>query len=203
MFLSFFSKWFKNRLPFGHFLEFFLLHNWGKESCENALNSTVIQKILRDKKKYDVVIMEQFNSDCMTGVGYKLNAPYIALSSCAMMPWHYERIGNPHIPSYIPALFMGYSEDMNFKERLGNWITVHGIKMLYSIFTDPQSNELIEKYVGKGLPDVKELSAKTSLMLVNQHYSMSGAKPNSPGVIEIGGVHIQEPKEIDEVRLSI
>lgn len=75
--------------------------------------------------------MEQFNADCMMPIAWKLQAPVIALSSCAMMPWHYDRVGQPLIPSYVPALFMGYSDEMTFTQRLNNWIAVYGLKFLY------------------------------------------------------------------------
>lgn len=79
------------------------------------------------RQHFDVIIMEQFNTDCLMGLAHKLQSPVIGLSSCAMMPWHYERVGQPHIPSYIPALFMGSSDDMNFGHRLANWLSVHGL----------------------------------------------------------------------------
>lgn len=118
-------------MSFGHFIEFFLLYNWGKESCEKTLNSKVIKKILKKKEQYDVIVMEQFNTDCMAAIAHKLNAPFIGVSSCALMPWHYDRVSNPHIPSYIPGLFMGYSEKMSYSERLSNWIAVNGLQLLY------------------------------------------------------------------------
>lgn len=37
------------------------------------------------------------------------------------------------------------------------------------------------------------------MMFVNQHYSLSGSKPLSPAVIELGGVHIRDAKPIDPV----
>lgn len=124
-------QWFSNRNKYvGHFLEFFMLYNWGVESCENAYNSTAIRKVLATKKRYDLIIMEQFNTDCMMGLAWKLQAPVIGLSSCALMPWHYDRVGAPHIPSYIPALFMGASDKMSFGQRLTNWLAVHGMVFL-------------------------------------------------------------------------
>lgn len=114
-----------------HYLEFFLLQEWGMDACELALNSTAIKKILKDGKKYDVILLEQFNSDCMMPVAWKLNAPTIALSSCDLMPWLYDRFGNPFLLSHVPGIFTGYSDKMSFLERLNNWISVNIIKLLY------------------------------------------------------------------------
>lgn len=101
------------------------------DACELALNSTAIQNLLNTRPKYDVILMEQFNSECMMGVAWKLKAPIIGLSSCVMMPWHYDRVGQPLIASYVPALFLGLSENMTYAERLGNWITLNGLKLMY------------------------------------------------------------------------
>lgn len=63
-----------------------------------------------------------------------------------------------------------------------------------------EGDTLIRKYLKDDtMPYLGELIDETSLMLVNTHYSLSGAKAFSPAVIEIGGVHIQEPKSLEEV----
>lgn len=35
------------------------------------------------------------------------------------------------------------------------------------------------------------------MIFVNSHYSFTGVKPNSPAVIELGGIHIKESKPLD------
>uniref|UniRef100_A0A2M3Z1Z1 UDP-glucuronosyltransferase n=1 Tax=Anopheles braziliensis TaxID=58242 RepID=A0A2M3Z1Z1_9DIPT len=190
---------FEYRPGFGHFMEFFMLYSWGKQACENALNSAAIRTVLESKVQYDLVLLEQFNSDCMLGVAHLLNAPYIGLSSCPLMPWHYDRVGNPIIPSYVPSLFMGYTERMDFSQRLANWITVQSFKLLYSWFNDAAANKLLRERFGEGvIPDVRDLQQRTAMMFVNQHFALSGPKPLSPTVLEIGGVHIQEFQPLDD-----
>lgn len=110
-----------------------MLYNWGVEACHNALNSSAIKQVLSTKEPYDVIILEQFNSDCMMGIAWKLQLPVIGMSSCHLMPWHYDRIGNPLIPSYIPALFKGFSDKMDYFERISNWVAIHGMKFLYRL----------------------------------------------------------------------
>lgn len=178
-----------------------MLNDWGQQACQNVINSTALQKVLKQKQPFDVIIMEQFNSDCMSGVAWKLQAPIIGLSSCALMPWHYDRVGNPHIPSYVPALFMGLSDRMSYTERLSNWMAVQGMKLLYRHFADTAADTILRKAFGPSIPSVTELSKRTSMMFVNQHYSLSGVKPLSPAVIELGGVHIKEAKPIEAVSI--
>ncbi|XP_055920857.1 UDP-glucosyltransferase 2-like isoform X1 [Eupeodes corollae] len=188
---------FENRPIYSHFLEFFLLHEWGKEACNHTIKSPALAQVLKHKNRYDVIIMEQFNTDCLMGVAHVLKAPVIALSSCALMPWHYERFGNPIIPSYIPALFMGQAEKMDFLSRVGNWISFHGLNFLYNHYSHKTATELIRRKFGHDMPSTEELVKETSLVFVNQHYALSGSKPLSPSVIELGGVHIQKARPLD------
>lgn len=130
-FFIFIFQLFGNRPNYQHILEFLRLYEWGIEACELALNSTAIQNLLNRKPKFDVILVEQFNSDCMMGVTWKLNAPVIGLSSCVLMPWHYDRVANPLIPSYVPLLFFGFSDKMSYAERLANWVSMHALKLMY------------------------------------------------------------------------
>ncbi|KAH8357059.1 hypothetical protein KR200_009485 [Drosophila serrata] len=180
-----------------HYVEFIILYNMGKEACNTTLNSQALDEILKHPPGYyDVIMIEQFNTDCIMSVAHVLQAPVIGLSSCALAPWHYERLGLPLIPSYISALFQGKSQEMSLAGRLGNWINVHSLNMLYKILNVPAGNALIRQRFGPDVPSTEELVRNTSLMLINQHYSMSGPKPLPPNVIEVGGVHITPPKPL-------
>lgn len=64
---------------------------------------------------------------------------------------------------------------------------------------DRSDDVLLRRKFGETIPSVTELSKQISLMFVNTHYSLSGPKPLPPTVVELGGVHIKEPKAIDEV----
>lgn len=123
---------FSNRPWYKNIQDYFLfIHNFGIDTCETTLNSTVIKDVLNTKNSYDVVLMEHFNNDCMMAVAWILKAPVIGLSSCAMMPWHYDRLESPLIPSYMPTVWEGYSENMNFWQRLNNWITINAFNLIY------------------------------------------------------------------------
>lgn len=150
-----------------------------------------------NKEKYDLIILEEFNTDCPLGIAHKFNAPFIALSSCAMMSWHYDRMGMPHIPSYMPVLFSQNAEKMTFIQRLKNWFVIHTHNLIYRWVFHPAANKLLQNYLGDGIPDVGELVKKTSLLMVNQHFSMAGSKPLPASVIEIGGIHIGKAKPLD------
>lgn len=75
--------------------------------------------------------------------------------------------------------------------------------LLYRQFHNRAADSIIRKALGIGIPSVTELVKNTSIIFINQHYSLSGAKPLSPAVIEIGGIHIKDAQPLDEVILEL
>lgn len=151
------------------------------------------------REPFDLIIVEQFNTDCMLGIAHKLKAPVIGLSSCNIMPWHFPRIGLPYEPGFYPTTFIGASDNMSFSSRLSNWFTFVYTNTLYRFLTEPATNKLLSRRFGDDIPDLSVLTKKVSLMFVNQHFSLSGAKHLSPNVIELGGIHIGKANELDPV----
>lgn len=64
---------------------------------------------------------------------------------------------------------------------------------------DGYTDKMLKQIFGEKIPSVSDLKKETSLMFVNSHYSLSGARPLSPSVIEISGIHIKDPKPIKKV----
>lgn len=121
---------FKKRQSFRYFREFFTLYEWGRRSCEITLNSAAIDKVLEMEDKFDVVIVEQFNSDCMIGVAWKLKAPFIGLSSTAIISYHYDRLDIPLLASRVPTSVSDFTDKMTFLQRVSNWIAGHSFPLL-------------------------------------------------------------------------
>ena len=113
------------------FVRFFWLADRGIRHCKEIPSSNALRQIQNDPKRYDVILIEHLDQDCLMGLAWKLQASVIGLSSCLMRPWHYDRFGNPLIPSYIPNLFMSSSDKMTFVERLENWIMIHSLRLLH------------------------------------------------------------------------
>lgn len=196
-------QWFSSRHSFDHFLSFLSIHEWGRESCQIAVDSSAIKTVFEMNDEFDVVLVEQFNSDCMMGVAWKLKAPVIGLSSSVILPFYYRRLGIPLDASYVPISFLGYSDKMSFSQRITNWFTMHVILVMKRLLMDPSDDAILRRKFGKDMPSVRDISKLISVMLVNTHYSLSGPRPLSNKVIEVGGVHIKEPEAIDGKLLSI
>jgi glucuronosyltransferase len=118
------------------------------------------------------------------------------------MPWHFAQLGLPYEPGFYPTTFSSASDKMTYVQRLANWFAFVYMNTMYKIFNRNDANKLLRQRFGDDFPDVAELSKTVSMMFVNQHYSLSGAKHISPNVIELGGVHIGKPKPLDPVTLN-
>ncbi|XP_037024343.1 UDP-glycosyltransferase UGT5-like [Bradysia coprophila] len=177
--------------------EFYELAAEGDLVCQAALNSSLIDDILRvhQNNPFDLVVTEIFNTECMLGVIHKMNVPYVGLTSCGLFPYHFDRVAMPDTPSYITSIYVGSSDEMNFYERLLNWMSMKVFKLMYRM-VEEQDNRLLKAKFGDGIPDVHDLAKNIQLLLTSQHFSMSGSRPLSPQVVEIGGIHIQPEKEI-------
>nr|XP_043068706.1 UDP-glucosyltransferase 2 isoform X2 [Drosophila bipectinata]XP_043068707.1 UDP-glucosyltransferase 2 isoform X2 [Drosophila bipectinata] len=186
---NFESDWKPLGLPF-KIPTYFMLHDWGLRSCKVALNSPLIAQLLESPTRFDVVILEHFSNDCMAAVAHLLGAPMIALSSCAIMPWHYKRIGSPFINPIMPMNFLPYTDDMSLIHRINNFFHFHAVNILYNWITQPATDELIKLRFGNGLPPINEIVKNTSLMLINQYYALTGPRPYAPNVVEVGGLQV-------------
>lgn len=90
---------------------------------------------------------------------------------------------------------------MNFLTRLSNWFTFVYTNTMYRLLTQPDTNALLRRRFGDDIPDLSVLTKKVSLMFVNQHFALSGAKHLSPNVIELGGIHIEKANELIPVSM--
>nr|CAD7588238.1 unnamed protein product [Timema genevievae] len=61
-----------------------------------------------------------------------------------------------------------------------------------------KSEQVARKYFGDSLPPLEEIARNTSLHLVNTHFSLFHPRPFVPAVVEVGGIHLGEPKKLSK-----
>lgn len=118
---------------YDRFDEFFSLFYLGDIVCRDIYHSRQLDEVLRlhDVQPFDLVVTELFDTDCMLGVIHMMNVPYVGLSSCVLMPWLYDRVALPDLPSFVPSEFIGYSERMTFAQRFKSWLVTKSMKIMY------------------------------------------------------------------------
>ncbi|XP_023955102.2 UDP-glycosyltransferase UGT5-like isoform X1 [Bicyclus anynana] len=163
--------------------------------CDKVINLPSLNEALN--REYDVVLMENFNSDCMYGLlrVHGIKAPVIGLSSSFPMPWIGERIGASDNPSYVPVVATTFTPSMTFLERMENtfWRIYTKLSFRYSVQNEEQA--LIEKKFGIQIPEFSNLGRNVSLVLVNTYHVLNGVTPLVPGIVEVGGMHLNETKK--------
>ncbi|XP_030745756.1 UDP-glucuronosyltransferase 2B13-like [Sitophilus oryzae] len=174
----------------------FMISFFAHESCVNGLSSPAFQSFLTENNEFDVILFEFFNTNCYMGLANKFKAPFIGLSSCSFMPWHANWLGAPENPAFNQDLFSGFSRPMSFFDRVENTLLRVYTTAMYNIGMSKPGNQYSEKYIGEPAADPHD----ASLLLVNTHHTLHGARLLTPSIIEVGGIHLhnKQPKKLPE-----
>nr|XP_021186280.2 UDP-glycosyltransferase UGT5 isoform X2 [Helicoverpa armigera]WRX06240.1 UGT46A4 [Helicoverpa armigera] len=162
--------------------------------CSGLVKFQPLAEVMQ--KHYDVVLIENFNSDCVLGLLhiYKIKAPVISLLSCPMMHWSASRIGLTDNPSFVPTITSQTSSIGSFLERLENSAMYVYFKLWFRYAVQVKERAIIEKRFQRKIPDLDVLARNISMMLVNTHHSLNGVRPLLPGVVEVGGMHLKDKR---------
>lgn len=168
------------------------LSNWGREACDLMINNEKINEILANREdRFDLLLAESFHTDCALALAYQLNnIPVVGLSSSALMPQFYHRFGLPDTPSFIPSEFVGFAEKMPLVQRVVNFAVTKSMLVYFDWYQTRPDNKILRRKFGSNFPDLRSLAKNMSLMLVNSHFAIAGARPYTPNVVDVAGVHV-------------
>jgi glucuronosyltransferase len=180
-----------------------VIWNTGPVNCVRILQHPQVQSLINSKDlHFDAIIVEAFANECVLGFAHKFKASIIQICPFGGTHWMGDWVGNPNQYAYIPDPFLDYSHHMSFWERLVN--TLNGVywrtgQQLYNI---PQQEAVMRQYFNytDDIPPLSEIVRNTSLLLLNNHFSLNYPKPLVPNMIEVGGMHVQPPMKLPEVR---
>lgn len=151
-------------------------------------------------KKFDLIILDYYCFSFLGLVPYFGSPPYIMATAFADPEMVLETVGLYDNPSYVPVrMFSSFSPNMDYYQRLTN--TMYSLYFFYKFKTDYMvyEEESAKQIFGLDSPPISEVSRNVSLVMVNTHYSIFGAKPLPPAVIPVAGFHINSPKSLPEV----
>ncbi|EDX13415.1 UDP-glucosyltransferase 2 [Drosophila simulans] len=172
----------------------------GLDLTESLLKEPKVQELLKQNRTFDGVICETFMNDAHYGFAEHFGAPLITLSSLGATGWTSDLVGTPSPPSYVPHSLLRFGDRMNFWERaqnLGFQIYEFAYENLINL---PRHEALYRKYFPKNKQDFYRMRKDTSLVLLNNHVSISNPRPYSPNMIEVGGMHVNRkaPKPLPQ-----
>lgn len=145
---------------------------------------------------YDLIITERVASECVTYVAAKLNLPVVFSAPSPMKTTiEYSLIGDVPNPATVSHV-MGYqSVPRTFVQRFTN-----SLFFMYSVFLNLRK-EFEMKMTNPSKYDQVD-PVKPSLVFINTHYITEAPRPFPPNVIQVGGIHLQPPKNIPKVNMS-
>lgn len=85
-----------------------------------------------------------------------------------------------------------------FSDRARN--TLDYIYYIFKAWWDDwDATSIGRTYFGADAPDAHTLLKNISMVFVNSHFTFHMPRPWVPNVIEIGGIHVTDPKPLPEV----
>ncbi|KAM7348769.1 UDP-glycosyltransferase UGT5-like isoform 1-T1 [Cochliomyia hominivorax] len=175
-----------------------------------TLNHPTMKEFLDTHKAgdFDLIILGYFMNDFVLGIGAHFKCPVIVSFMVQPIFPINRMIANPLEPSYVPTLFSGVRQPLDFWSRLLNMFSIaveEGILMnvlKWNIEKLYRYNFPADRY-----PPLEEVYKNVSLVLTNHHFSQGPIRPNVPALIEIGGIQIKEkpdplPKDLAEIMES-
>ncbi|GBP55609.1 UDP-glucuronosyltransferase 2B15 [Eumeta japonica] len=185
-----------------------LRRTWSRMNAytEHILNAGELRTFIEeDDSKFDLVMVEDFFQQIFYVLSYKYRAPLILISAFGMGHYMNEYMGGSLEISHVPHEFSTLSADMTALDRLKNLIyTLYDVlgRRYYSLGFQNELAKSVFKKLG-GIPNVEELERNASLLLVNSHYSTSIVRSYVPNIVEIGGIHIDAVKNLDELNSGL
>ncbi|XP_017005921.2 UDP-glucosyltransferase 2 [Drosophila takahashii] len=176
----------------------------GLDLTEALFKAPAVQELLAQNRTFDGVICETFMNDAHYGFAEHFGAPLITLSTLGATGWTSDLVGTPSPASYVPHNLLRFGDHMNFWER-GQNLGFQIYEFIYqNLINLPRHEVLYRKYFPNNKQDFYEMRKSTSLVLLNNHVSLSNPRPYSPNMIEVGGMHVNRkapkplPKNIRE-----
>ncbi|XP_060804205.1 UDP-glucosyltransferase 2 [Amyelois transitella] len=173
----------------------YYLTDTGIENCEAMLANQEVQRLIKEKTKFDVVVLEQFNSDCALGIAYKLGAPVVGTVAHILMPWHYQRLGIPYNPAYVPFHFLEGGTKPSLYQRVERTLFDIGFRSLYYLRTQRSNEITLAKYFDD-IPPLETLAREIKFLLVSHNFMLTGSRLFPANVIEVGGYHVSKAKQL-------
>lgn len=167
----------------------------GKVTVQTLENPSFQEFLNNPDERFDLVIVQQFMNDALKALGHHFDAPVVAFSTSATNCWVNGLVGNPSSIAYEPFLLTDYGPNMSFWQRVNNGLLAVLEYLNRRLIFYPQMNKLIQVHF-PGAPPVEVLNHNVSLVLVNSHVSTSNPIPLVPNIIDVGGFHVEPPKQL-------
>lgn len=177
---------------FVHMRETFVIIEIAKNMCDLLTKLPQVHDILNNKEKFDVILVEFFNSECALGIAHFIDAPIIGMQSHPFMPWTLSYFAQPSFPAYVPLIVLSFAPHMTFLERMENQFFEYFYTILFNQLVFNPEREILQRNLNRTVPPLFDIGRTSSALLSNTHFTLHGAKPLLPGIVEASGMHVRK-----------
>lgn len=158
----------------------------------------VFSQLLKDKNQhFDLLILEAFIRPILA-LSHVFKAPVIQLSSLGGMFDSYNIIGAPYHPLLYPMFIRQRINNLSIWEKVIELYNHYRIESeLYG--NDKENEAFLRTIVGQDMPGLTELSNNVDMLFLNIHPIWDNNRPVPPGVVYMGGIHMNPPKVLPTV----
>lgn len=75
--------------------------------------------------------------------------------------------------------------------------------MAWKYLSEWPADKLLKKNFGPDTPYINDIVYNTSMVFVNGHFTLDGPRPLVPNMVEIGGIHVKEPRPLPAVNHTL
>lgn len=179
-----------------------VLDRWDHDVSDYIKKSDTFQDLLRilKKEKFDLVVHDVTLCMFLLGAVGLLgkDTPVIGVTPFGRPSWVLDLLENPVTYSTHPHSLLPYGDEMTFIQRVNNflfyafsWVT----RSLYMI----EQNVHAKDAFGDDLEPLEKILERMHILMVNSNHGLDFPYAQVPGLIEIGGLHIDAPKPLLEV----
>ena len=163
------------------------MHMHWQKDCEHLLEDTQLFQRMT-KEKFDFAFPDITSPHCQFVYPYALDVPY-GIFSVPFYPWIYRV---PTLFSMVPSTVLGYTDKMNFWQRLTNAFTEISVTTYISA-----STEYVRKYAPNKEPLTPiQLWQKASLWFLLDDVSISYPRPSMPNTINMADIMAASPTHL-------
>ncbi|XP_022209988.2 UDP-glucosyltransferase 2 [Drosophila obscura] len=170
----------------------------------NVLEDAAVRDLLASGEgTFDLVIMETVQNEALFGLAQHFGALTIGISSYGTDRHIDELMGNISPLSYNPMLLSSRTEQMNYAERLWNVWEAAVVWLHKRLIHLPSQRQLYGQYFPQAQLSLEQVMDSFALMLLGQHFSLSYARAYLPDMIEVGGLHLQQQRQVQPLPADI
>ncbi|XP_070509434.1 UDP-glycosyltransferase UGT5-like [Chironomus tepperi] len=167
---------------------------------DHQLSHPEVKKLIAEKEKFkfDVLIIEGLINYPMLGFGEIFDAPVIEITSMDNLAENHRWMGNEANPVIHPDISFPFQQRrLSFSER---WkcLKYHLTQKFYSDSYFDVMNNLVEKHFPIKNPSLKMMRSRVALFMTNTHPALGFIRPILPNTIQLGFMHIEAPKPLQD-----